>query len=96
MFFSVSNRKLVYKLRLARLAPDIIEDIARGLQPVGVSLEFFMRNPLHDDWDERRRIIAEPAFRWRVIQQLSLRLIEQAMPYSFSLSLAYWLPRSEW
>lgn len=44
-------------IRLARLAPDIVEDIARGRQPVGLSLEFFMRNPLPDDWDAQRSMI---------------------------------------
>lgn len=45
-------------LRLARLAPDIVEDIARGRQAVGQSLEFFMRKPMSDDWHEQRRMIA--------------------------------------
>lgn len=33
-------------LKLARLAPDIVEEIARGRQPVGLSLLFFVENPL--------------------------------------------------
>ena len=45
-------------LKLARLAPDIAEDIARGREPVGLSLEFFMRQELPDDWDAQRRVIA--------------------------------------
>lgn len=44
-------------LRLARLAPDVVEDIARGQQAVGVSLEFFMRNPMPDDWNAQREAI---------------------------------------
>ncbi len=32
-------------LKLARLAPDIVEEIARGRQPVGLSLLFFVENP---------------------------------------------------
>jgi hypothetical protein len=44
-------------LRLARLAPDVVEDIARGRQPVGLSLEFFMRQPMADDWDAQREAI---------------------------------------
>ena len=53
------DRVRVYKiLKLARLAPEIVEDIARCRQPVGLSLEFFLRNPLPDDWDEQRRVIA--------------------------------------
>ena len=44
-------------LKLARLAPDIVEDIARGRQPVGLSLLFFVENPLPDDWNEQRDVI---------------------------------------
>ncbi len=53
------DRVRIYKfLKLARLAPEIVEGIARGQQPIGVALEFFMRNPMPDDWDEQRCIIA--------------------------------------
>jgi len=45
-------------LKLARLAPDIVDDIARGRAPVGLSQEFFVRNPLPDDWDLQRQTIA--------------------------------------
>ncbi len=45
-------------LRLTRLAPDVVEDIARGRQPVGLSLEFFMRKPMSNDWNEQRCMIA--------------------------------------
>ncbi len=44
-------------LKLARLAPDIAEDVARGREPVGLSLEFFMRCELPDDWIEQRQVI---------------------------------------
>ncbi len=44
-------------LKLARLAPDIVEDIARGRQPVGLSLLFFVENPLPDDWNAQRDVI---------------------------------------
>lgn len=44
-------------LKLARLAPDIVEDIVRGRQPVGLSLLFFVGNPLPDDWNEQRAVI---------------------------------------
>ena len=44
-------------LKLARLAPDIVEDIARGRQPVGLSLLFFVENPLPDDWNAQREVI---------------------------------------
>ncbi len=45
-------------LKLARLAPELIEDIARGEAPVGLSLEFFIRRELPDDWDAQRAVIA--------------------------------------
>jgi len=52
----------VYKmLKLARLAREIVEDVACCRQPVGLSLGFFLRNPLPDDWDEQRRVIAARA-----------------------------------
>ncbi len=44
-------------LKLARLAPDIVEEIAQGRQPVGLSLLFFVENPLPDDWDAQREAI---------------------------------------
>jgi hypothetical protein len=36
---------------LARLAPEIVEDIARSRQLLGLSLLFFVENPLPDDWN---------------------------------------------
>ncbi len=44
-------------LKLARLAPEIVEDIARGRQPEGLSLLFFVENPLPDDWNAQRDVI---------------------------------------
>ncbi len=44
-------------LKLARLAPDIAEIIARGQDPVGLSLEFFIRRELPDDWGTQRQVI---------------------------------------
>jgi hypothetical protein len=48
-------------LKLARLAPDIVEEIARGRQPVGLSLLFFVENPLPDDWNAQRDVIGSLA-----------------------------------
>ena len=53
----VDRVRIQKTLKVARLAPDIAEDIARGREPVGLSLEFFMRQELPDDWDEQRRVI---------------------------------------
>lgn len=44
-------------LKLAQLAPDIVEEIARGRQPVGLSLLFFVENSLSDDWNAQRVVI---------------------------------------
>jgi len=44
--------------KLTRLAPDIVEDIARDRQPVGLSLLFFVENPLPDDWSAQRAMIS--------------------------------------
>ena len=54
---SVDRVRVQKTLKLVRLAPDIAEDIARGKEPVGLSLEFFMRRELPDDWNEQRRVI---------------------------------------
>jgi hypothetical protein len=45
-------------LKLARLAPDIGEAIARGQTPPGLSLEFFIRKELPHDWTAQRALIA--------------------------------------
>jgi hypothetical protein len=44
-------------LKLARLAPDIVEEIARGRQPAGLALLFFVENPLPDDWNVQHGVI---------------------------------------
>lgn len=48
-------------LRLARLVPEVVEEIARGRQAVGLSLERFMRKPIPDDWEAQRAAFAELA-----------------------------------
>ena len=54
------DRVRVHKmLKLARLAPDIAQDIAGGREPVGLSQEFFIRRELPDDWNGQRRVFAE-------------------------------------
>ncbi len=45
-------------LKLARLAPDLVQAIASGCQPVGLTLEYFLRHPLPEDWEAQRRVIA--------------------------------------
>lgn len=45
-------------LRLTLLAPDIIEQLMTGLQPRLLNLMWFQRNPLPEDWQEQRDILA--------------------------------------
>ena len=45
-------------LKLARLAPGIAEQIARGEEPPGLTLEFFIRRELPDDWESQRQVVA--------------------------------------
>ncbi len=54
--------RLQKTLKLARLAPDMVERIASGRDPVGLSFEFFIRRELPDDWDKQRRVIAALGF----------------------------------
>jgi hypothetical protein len=51
------QRRHYFPLPTDGLAPDIVEDIARGRQPVGLSLLFFVENPLPDDWNAQRTVI---------------------------------------
>jgi hypothetical protein len=46
-------------LKMARLAPAIVERIARGQGPVGLSFEFFVRKPLPHDWAEQEAVLGE-------------------------------------
>lgn len=50
--------RLQKMLKLARLAPDLVEAIASGCQPAGLTLEYFLRHPLPGDWETQRRMIA--------------------------------------
>jgi hypothetical protein len=45
-------------LKMARLAPSIVERIARGRGPVGLSFEFFVRKLLPHDWQEQEVLFA--------------------------------------
>jgi len=43
---------------LAFLAPDILDQIAAGGQPVTFTSEWFKRRQLPEDWDLQRKLIA--------------------------------------
>ncbi|NMG17408.1 hypothetical protein [Aromatoleum bremense] len=59
----VGHARMQKMLKLGRLAPDLVEDIARGRQPVGLSLQFFVENSLPDDWSAQRQVIGALAKR---------------------------------
>jgi hypothetical protein len=44
-------------LKMARLAPRIVEQIAQGKGPVGLSFEFFVRKHLSHDWTEQETVL---------------------------------------
>ena len=48
---------LTRTMRLAQLAPDLVEAILDGRQPRGLTLEA-LREPLPSDWSEQRRRLA--------------------------------------
>lgn len=45
-------------LRLARLAPDIIDQLITGCQPRRLTLLWLMRNDIPALWSEQRRLLA--------------------------------------
>jgi len=45
-------------LRLTLLAPDLIEQWMRGVQPAGLNLMWFQRHPLPVDWSAQREVLA--------------------------------------
>ena len=49
-------------LPLAFLAPDIVESIAKGCQPIALNVQRLKRlSPLPINWDEQRRLLGYPA-----------------------------------
>ena len=48
---------LTRTMRLAQLAPDLVEAILDGRQPRGLTLEA-LREPLPSDWSEQRHHLA--------------------------------------
>lgn len=44
-------------MRLALLAPDLVEQLIGGQQPRQMNLMWFMRNPLPADWQAQREIV---------------------------------------
>ncbi len=46
-------------MRLARLAPDIVEQLMAGQQPRRLTLFWLMRNDIPALWADQRRVLAE-------------------------------------
>ena len=44
-------------LRLARLAPDIVEDLVHGRQPARLTLFWLMRHDIPGSWAQQRRLM---------------------------------------
>jgi hypothetical protein len=46
-------------MRLARLAPDIVEQLMAGIQPRQLTLLWLMRNDIPALWPEQRRMVEQ-------------------------------------
>lgn len=46
-------------LRLARLAPDIVEDLVQGRQPARLTLYWLMRHDIPSLWSEQRQTLEQ-------------------------------------
>lgn len=44
-------------LRLAQLAPDIVEDLVHGRQPARLTLFWLMRHDIPGSWAQQRRLM---------------------------------------
>lgn len=53
----ISISRIQQMIGLAFLAPDIVEQIAAGRQPVGFTCEWFKRRQLPAAWDQQRQIV---------------------------------------
>jgi site-specific DNA recombinase len=53
-----TTSRIQQMIRLAFLAPDILDQIAAGGQPVTFTSEWFKRRQLPEDWDLQRKLIA--------------------------------------
>ena len=53
-----SKRRVQQLIELAFLAPDIVRDITKGLQPLGLTSDWCVRHRLAADWQAQRDRIA--------------------------------------
>jgi len=53
-----SRRRIQHMIRLAFLAPDIVEEILRGEQPPGLTSHWLKTHELPACWEAQRQLIA--------------------------------------
>ncbi len=53
-----SRRRIQQITELAFLAPDIVQMISEGRQPIGLTSEWLLRYILPNDWQDQRALIA--------------------------------------
>ncbi len=53
-----SKRRVQQIVELAFLAPDIVRDITKGMQPLGLTSDWYLRHTLPADWQAQRERIA--------------------------------------
>lgn len=55
--FNTSRRRIQQMLQLTFLAPDIVQMIVEGQQPIRMISEWVLRASLPDDWPAQRDLI---------------------------------------
>ena len=55
---ATSRRRIQQIMELAFLAPDIVQMISEGRQPIGLTSEWVLRHKLPNDWQDQRALIA--------------------------------------
>jgi hypothetical protein len=53
-----SRRRIQQIIELAFLAPDIVQMISEGRQPIGLTSEWVLRHKLPSDWQDQRALFA--------------------------------------
>ena len=53
-----SKRRVQQIVELAFLAPDIVRDITKGVQPTGLTSDWWLRHALPAEWQAQRERIA--------------------------------------
>jgi hypothetical protein len=51
-----SRRRIQQLIQFAFLAPDIVQMVVEGRQPIGLTSEWVLRNALPVDWQDQRAL----------------------------------------